>query len=171
MKKRLPAHARIQPGASPFRLAVRKSKIDRYGVFALEDIPAHRKIIEYTGKRFEYQLKTGQGDRLVSHGRRVYFFAVTKKWGVDGAMGGSGAELINHSCEPNIRERLICYHILYFSKRRIRAGEELTIDYRFLPEHQRHVCHCGAKSCRGTINLLPKSKVARTRKAKRSGAR
>jgi SET domain-containing protein len=171
MKKRLPAFARIQPDASPFRLAVRKSKIDRYGVFALEEIPAHRKIIEYTGKRFEYELKTGKGDRRISHGRRVYFFAVTKKWGVDGAIGGSGAELINHSCDPNIRERLIRYHILYFSSRRIRAGEELTIDYKFRPEHERHVCHCGAKTCRGTINLLPKSKEGKSRKTKRRGTR
>jgi SET domain-containing protein len=40
------------------------------------------------------------------------------------------------------------------SKRAIRRGEELTIDYRFDKKVERVPCRCGAKACRGVINLL-----------------
>ena len=41
----------LAPGASPFRLRVARSPIQGFGVFALESIPKHHKVIEYTGKR------------------------------------------------------------------------------------------------------------------------
>jgi hypothetical protein len=60
--------------------------------------------------------------------------AVAKYWQIDGVIGGSGAEYINHSCAPNLRSRLVRGHILSFSTRPIARGEELTVDYRyFLP--------------------------------------
>ena len=45
-------------------------------------------------------------------------------------------------------------HILYMSKRAIRRGEELTLDYRFDKDIERVPCRCGAKKCRGVINLV-----------------
>ena len=45
-------------------------------------------------------------------------------------------------------------HILYMSKRAIRRGEELTVDYRFGKDIGEVKCRCGAKSCRGVINLV-----------------
>jgi SET domain-containing protein len=44
-------------------------------------------------------------------------------------------------------------HILYMSKRAIRRGEELTVDYRFDKEIEEVKCRCGARNCRGVINL------------------
>jgi hypothetical protein len=44
-------------------------------------------------------------------------------------------------------------HILYWSKRAIRPGEELTVDYRFSSRIERVPCWCGAKNCRGAINV------------------
>jgi hypothetical protein len=40
------------------------------------------------------------------------------------------------------------------SKRAIRKGEELTVDYRFDKHIERVPCRCGAEKCRGVINLL-----------------
>jgi len=40
------------------------------------------------------------------------------------------------------------------SKRVIQRGEELTVDYRFSKDVEGVPCLCGAKACRGTINLL-----------------
>ena len=64
-------------------------------------------------------------------------------------------KIINHSCEPNLYAWNFKKHILYMSKRIIKPGEELTIDHRFDKKKVERVpCLCGAKNCRGTINLL-----------------
>ena len=72
---------------------------------------------------------------------------------VDGSVGGSGAEYINHSCDPNLRASIVKGHILYISRRSIAAGEELTVDYHFSRKIEDVPCRCGAEKCRGTINL------------------
>ncbi len=84
----------------------------------------------------------------------TYLFTLDPYWTIDGAAGGSGAEYINHSCDPNLTSRIMKGHILYMSLRDIRPGEELTIDYRFDKKVERVVCRCGSANCRGTINLL-----------------
>jgi SET domain-containing protein len=138
----------INPRYACFRMEIRASKIHRRGVYALERIPAQRKVIEYTGERInrrETKVR-GQGDL-------TYLFTLDDYWTLDGAFGGSGAEIINHSCEPNLRTCILRGHILYYSKRAIKPGEELTVDYRFSNKIERVICRCGAKKCRGTINV------------------
>jgi SET domain-containing protein len=132
-----------------YRMSVRSSPIHRFGVYAEERIPAHRKVIEYTGERINRREAKRRGSA-----ERTYLFAVDAYWTIDGAVGGSGAEIINHSCEPNLISRVMKGHILYMSLRVIEPGEELTVDYHFPKKDERVVCLCGAKRCRGTINLL-----------------
>ena len=141
------ATATINSRYTRFALAVRRSEIDRWGVFAEECIPARRKVIEYTGKRITLQ-EAGRQRRT-----QEYWFTVDKNWCIDGAVGGSGAELINHSCDPNLYACLVKGHILYMSKREIQPGEELTVDYRFSADVPQKTCHCGSPKCRGTINV------------------
>jgi SET domain-containing protein len=132
-----------------FKLSIRESKIHRRGVYAEEPIPPRRKVIEYTGERINRRETKRRGD-----GPITYLFTLDDYWTLDGAFGGSGAEIINHSCDPNLRAMTLKGHILYISKRAIRRGEELTIDYRFDKNVERVACRCGAKTCRGVINLL-----------------
>ncbi len=127
-----------------------KSKIHRWGVYATENIPANRKVIEYTGELIS---RRETKRRIDAQSRLMYLFTLDKYWTIDGAAGGSGAEYINHCCEPNLFSRIVRRHILYMSNRSIPAGEELTIDYRFAAEVDAVKCHCGAAGCRGTINL------------------
>jgi SET domain-containing protein len=131
-----------------FRLKIRKSRIHRFGVYAVEPIPAHRKVIEYTGEKISRRETKRRGEGSVT-----YLFGLDNYWTIDGAVGGSGAEIINHSCEPNLCSSIRQGHILYYSKRAIQPGEELTIDYRFSDEIERVQCACGAPQCRGVINL------------------
>jgi hypothetical protein len=39
------------------------------------------------------------------------------------------------------------------SKRAIRRGEELTVDYHFSDKIEDVRCRCGSAKCRGTINI------------------
>jgi SET domain-containing protein len=127
-----------------------RSKIHRWGVYATERIPAGRKVIEYTGERISRRETKRRADGT----DLIYLFTLDAYWTLDGSVGGSGAEYINHSCEPNLVSRILKGHILYISGRVIAPGEELTIDYRFDKKVERVDCRCGAKNCRGTINLV-----------------
>jgi SET domain-containing protein len=138
----------INPRYAKYKLAIRSSKIHRFGLYALENIPANRKVIEYTGERVNRIEAKRRGS-----GEHTYLFTLDKYWTLDGAVGGSGAEIINHSCEPNLVSRVMKGHIIYMSLRAVKKGEELTIDYHFAKNVERVPCACGAKSCRGTINL------------------
>jgi SET domain-containing protein len=144
---------RIDPNYCNFKLLLGRSKIHRWGVYAGEPIPKNRKVIEYTGERINRR----ETKRRAASSEHIYLFTLDKYWTLDGAVNGSGAEYINHSCDPNIISRIVRGHILYFAKRDIRKGEELTVDYHFAPDVERVPCSCGAPSCRGTINLLKKS--------------
>ena len=131
-----------------FKLVIRESRIHRRGVYALERIPARRKVIEYTGERISRRETKRRGD-----GPLTYLFTLDNYWTIDGAVGGSGAEIINHSCDPNLYAWIIKGHILYMSKRVILPGEELTVDYRFDEDVDPVTCRCGTRACRGTINV------------------
>jgi SET domain-containing protein len=148
MATKLVQSPRIDERYARFRLKIRKSKIHRYGVYAAERIPAQRKVIEYTGERI-----SRRETKIRGSGRFTYLFALDSYWTLDGAVGGSGAEIINHSCDPNLRSTIRNGHILYISKREIQPGEELTVDYRFSDDIGRVKCSCGARNCRGQINL------------------
>jgi tetratricopeptide (TPR) repeat protein len=138
---------RIDARHARFRLDVRPSRIHRWGVFAEQTIPAGQKVIEYTGERIARREAKRRARRKLH-----YLFQIDKHWKLDGAVGGSGAEFINHCCSPNLISHIRSGRVFYYSTRRIRPGEELLIDYRFSKDDERVPCHCGAANCRGTIN-------------------
>jgi len=149
MATSLVKNPRIDPRYCCFRLRIGESKIHKRGVYALERIPPRRKVIEYTGEKISRRETARRGQ-----GSLTYLFTLNDYWTIDGSVGGSGAELINHSCDPNVYTMILRGHILYMSKREILPGEELTVDYRFDKKIARVPCRCGAENCRGTINLV-----------------
>ncbi|HZS53607.1 MAG TPA: SET domain-containing protein-lysine N-methyltransferase [Bryobacteraceae bacterium] len=141
---------RIDDDYACFGMRLARSRIHRWGVFATEFIPARRKVIEYTGEKINRR----ETKRRADEREFTYLFTLNPYWTIDGAVGGSGAEYINHSCDPNLVSRIVRGHILYLSLRDIKPGEELTIDYRFDKKVERVLCRCGTTKCRGTINIL-----------------
>jgi SET domain-containing protein len=140
---------RINPKFARFRLRVERSSIDRRGVFALEDIPRGKTVIEYTGKR----LTLAQADSL-GPPKDAYLAVLGNGWVADPSVGGSGAEFINHSCSPNLRWRRVRGRLFYSSRRRIRAGEELLGNYGYPIKLRRIPCRCGSPKCKGTFRYL-----------------
>ena len=137
--------AEIDPRLCCFRLRVGRSKIHGLGVYADQDIPPNRKVIEYKGEKISMK-------EARKRGHTPYLFVLNDSSMIDGAVHGSGAELVNHSCAPNLVTRIFKGHIVYMSLRSIRKGEELTIDYNYDHTDETVRCICGAPGCRGTIN-------------------
>jgi uncharacterized protein len=145
----------VRPRGAAFLLRISRSRIDRLGLFADEDIPPRRKVIEYTGERITRQEADRRFRKILRsrQPKRFYFFVLNRRRIIDGTVGGSGAELINHSCDPNLARRRIHGRIYFYSRKRVRTGQELTLDYHLSKESLVIKCRCGSPKCRGTINL------------------
>ena len=148
----LPGGPDARPGLNPaacyFALHHARSPIHRWGIFASEAIPAGRRVIEYTGERISPQEAARRSLRS-----QLYLFYLSPTQQIDGAIGGSGAEYINHSCEPNLRAAVSRRRLYLLSLRPIEAGEELLLDYRISSDGPRMPCCCGTDNCRGYLNM------------------
>jgi SET domain-containing protein len=91
------------------------------GLFALKDFKAGRRIVEYTGP-----VVTSEE---VARRRGRYFFEIDENYAVDGSPRSNTARYINHSCVPNAEAFVTGKRVWVWSKRAIKAGEEITLDY------------------------------------------
>lgn len=135
---------------------IKRSPNAGLGAFAMCDIKPGTRIVEYTGER----ISIAEAARRARRRKRVVFFELNCRTLIDAAVNGGPAKRFNHSCEGNCdtfatsRGRIILAAI-----RHIKAGEELTYDYRLQPEEgvtlaaakKRYPCRCGAPRCRGTM--------------------
>jgi SET domain-containing protein len=128
-----------------YKIRAAQSKIHRWGLYADQKIPANRKVMEYRGEKIGP--KEAEKRALTP-----YLFVLDAQWTIDGGVGGSGAELVNHSCSPNLVSRIMKGHIIYMSLRAIQKGEELTVDYNYDETDETMNCLCGTEGCRGVIN-------------------
>ena len=119
-----------------FALRVGKSGTGK-GLFALQEIPKGVCIIEYTGREIS------EAEQYTS--RSKYLFEVGKNKMIDGNTKTNIAKYINHSCRPNCEPDGPYGRMFIFSKRKIKAGEELTYDYgkEYFNEHiKKKGCRC-----------------------------
>ncbi|MGL1245549.1 SET domain-containing protein, partial [Vibrio parahaemolyticus] len=61
--------------------------------------------------------------------RSKYLFEVNKNKTIDGSDRANIARYVNHACKPNCEAEITKGRVFYFSKRAIKAGEELSVDY------------------------------------------
>jgi SET domain-containing protein len=153
------------PNSQPL-IAVRRSKVQGRGVFALVDIPARTRIIEYIGERISSKEADRRSDDESGKRHHTFMFAVSPRRVIDGSRGGNEACIINHSCTPNCRAIDIGGRIFIESIRRVRTGDELSYDYAYLTDpsytladlKRLYPCRCGTAKCRGTIAAKPKAR-------------
>ena len=129
-------------------LSVQRSPINGRGCFATIVFARGRKIAEYTGER----IPDLEARRRARNRRILRICDIDGRWSLDGARGGNGTHYINHSCDPTAYMKTIRGHILFFARRDISPGEEITIDYEQTLHPDSKRCRCKAKNCRGTIN-------------------
>tara|TARA_Y100000768_G_C23970955_1_gene680493 strand:+ start:742 stop:1197 length:456 start_codon:yes stop_codon:yes gene_type:complete len=130
---------------------VKKSKIDKNGLYANCDIKRGTKIIEYKGKLVT--VKNSENDPKFDNSKAIYLFGINKKYDLDGNFSFNTARLINHSCEPNCEVFGEGLKIWIFAMKNIKKGEELSYDYGFSfdQDYKNYPCNCGSKNCAGYI--------------------
>jgi SET domain-containing protein len=147
----------VAPVLAPACIAaveVRESRVHGAGVFALRSLPPGFLVGVYEGRRYApWQARDRQWDDAVT-----YLFGLSDGTLIDAADGGNATRHINHSCEPNCRANEEDddgeLRIVIRTRRRIRAGEELFIDYRLdvgVNDPLQYTCRCGSARCRGTL--------------------
>ena len=111
----------MRSGSLDYSIYTIKRSNTGLGLFALKPIPKGKRIIEYTGPLISNE------EVEVSRGK--YFFGVNTKWSIDGSPRNNIARYINHSCKPNCEALLSGRRVWIWSKKNVRAGEEITYDY------------------------------------------
>jgi SET domain-containing protein len=91
------------------------------GLFAVQPIAKGTRIIEYTGPLIP--------NEEVDKRRGKYFFGVNTKWTIDGSPRSNVARYINHSCKPNAEALISGQRVWIWSRKNIKAGEEIAYDY------------------------------------------
>ena len=134
------------------KVVARKSGLHGRGLFAVRELAAGEKLIEYTGIRYEKgEMPNMEVDGLTK------FLGLSDGTGIDGT---GWAALANHGCEPNCELREHAgrgkLRAWLYALRDIRPGEELVWDYRLdvrsrKDAYSRWGCACGAATCRGTM--------------------
>lgn len=87
----------------------------------MRPIPAGKRIIEFVGKLItaeEAEIKGGK-----------YLFEIDENWYIDGSTRTNLGRYLNHSCRPNAVAYISGKRVWIWSKKAIRAGEEITFNY------------------------------------------
>ena len=138
-----------------FSLRVMRSRAG-LGLYAGEDIPKGKCIIEYVGRVISKEEETTS--------RSKYLFEVNKNKTLDGKPRINKAGYINHSCRPNAEIEIRNARVFIMSRRKIKAGEELSYDYgeEYFNEHIKPFgCRCDKCRERGVrpTKKVPKRKA------------
>ena len=130
---------------------IKKSKIDKNGLYANCDIKKGTKIIEYKGKIIS--VKKSAEDPKFDNGKAIYLFNINKRLDLDGDFKFNTARLINHSCNPNCEVFGTGLKIWVYAMKNIKKGDELSYDYGFSfdEDYKQFPCRCGSNNCVGFI--------------------
>ena len=134
-----------------------KSPIQGWGLFASSPLMKGMMVMEFVGEVVSQEVANAREamyEEMDVGG--CYFFRLDAEHIVDATVKGNESRFINHCCDPNCDARVVNINnenkILFFAKRDIVPGEEITYDYKFQYEDKELVCLCGSKHCTGRMN-------------------
>ena len=130
---------------------IKKSNIDKRGLYASKDIREGTKIIDYVGKIISK--KESEENSKFNNEKDIYLFNLSNKYDLDGDFKFNTARLINHSCDPNCEVTGKGLKLWIAAIKDIKKGEELSYDYGFSYDknYKQFPCKCGKKNCVGYI--------------------
>lgn len=133
---------------NPTSIERRKSRINGWGVFALEDIPKNKRIVYYAGERISAKESGPREEKYLEDGC-IWCFQLNRNWVIDAAIGGNIARFVNHACKPNCYTHIVDGVIWIRAGKNIRKGQELT--YNYYTEGQAEIpCKC-SPGCQGML--------------------
>lgn len=130
-----------------FKIANRKSAIDGTGAFALEAIPAKKKIGNLGGGIISLR----EARKRAKQTRRVAMVEFGDGRALDASINPNELRYINHSCSPNTYMRVCYSRVEFYALTPIKKGEELTCDYGPTHHDGKLKCDCGSPNCKGFL--------------------
>jgi len=130
---------------------VKKSSIDKRGLYASKNIKSGSKIIEYIGKLISK--KETETNPKFNNEKDIYLFNLNSKYDLDGDYSWNKARFINHSCNPNCEVEGKGLKLWITAIKDIKKDEELSYDYGFGydVDYKKFPCKCGSQNCSGYI--------------------
>lgn len=135
---------RFDPSHTDVAVALKRSRIDGYGVFAQEAIASGRRLGLLTGE----SITVAEARRRAQAGGRLMLVELSPARAIDASRSQDAMRFTNHSCEPNARIQVEDGEISFIALHDIGVGEELTVDYGLTHHDGRLACQCGAANCR-----------------------
>jgi hypothetical protein len=149
--------SRVRTPPAPL-FEVRSSGIHGRGVFAMRGIRKDTRILEYVGERIDDDEAAARYDDDARERHHTFLFSVAPNVSIDAAVGGNASRFINHACEPNCIAYVEDGRVFIETLADVRAGTELTYDYRLSRSERRraswrtlYACACGSPRCRGVM--------------------
>jgi len=129
----------------PVRVA--KSRIAGKGAYALQRIPARRKIGDLGGVIITMK----EARKLIKDIKVINLVELDDDLALNASANPNDLKYINHSCDPNTYLRVLKNRVEFYALKNISKGQELTCDYGETHHDGKLPCRCGAKNCRGFI--------------------
>ncbi len=130
-----------------YPLENKPSKIDGKGAFALEDIPAHKKIGDLGGEIISLR----EARKRAAKTKRVAMVEFGDGRALDASIHPNELRYVNHSCRPNTYMRVCYSRVEFYSLELIKKGKELTCNYGETHHDGKLKCKCGASNCKGYL--------------------
>ncbi len=130
-----------------YPVKVKKSRIAGKGAYALQNIPARKKIGDLGG----IIITMKEAMRLIKDLKVINMVELEDDMALNASANPNDMRFINHSCDPNTFMRVMKNRVEFYALKSIKKGEELSCDYGETHHEGTLPCRCGAKNCRGFI--------------------
>jgi SET domain-containing protein len=130
-----------------YKIENKKSFIDGKGAFAVEMIPARKKIGNLGGEIINLR----EARRRAAKEKRVAMVEFGNGQALDASVNPNELRYVNHSCSPNTYMRVCNSLVEFYALRTIKKGEELTCNYGPTHHNGKLKCTCGSPDCKGYL--------------------